>query len=89
MYRKKLTSDSLSTHGFLGAKIPIPPSIQGCTVLQNLYLQDNLLTGGLEPLRGCTALQWLFLHTNQLMGGLEPLRGCTALQNLFLSTTTS
>ena len=51
----------------------------------NHELSENLLTGGLEPLRSCTALQWLKLGGNQLTGGLEPLRGCTALRELDLS----
>ena len=48
-------------------------------------LSENLLTGGLEPLRSCTALQWLKLGGNQLTGTLEPLRGCTALRELDVS----
>ena len=50
--------------------------------LQVLDMNDNQLTGGLEPLQSCAALQELFLNANQLAGGLEPLRGCTALQQL-------
>ena len=52
--------------------------------LQVLDMNDNQLTGGLEPLQSCAALQELFLNANQLAGGLEPLRGCTALQQLDL-----
>ena len=47
--------------------------------LEELRLQGNQLTGGLEPLRGCTALKMLGLQGNRLTGGLEPLRGCTVL----------
>ena len=47
--------------------------------LEELRLQGNQLTGGLEPLRGCTALKTLGLQGNRLTGGLEPLRGCTVL----------
>ena len=54
--------------------------------LQALYLENNQLSGGLEPLksRGCTMLRVLDLQSNQLTGGLELLRGCKALQQLNL-----
>ena len=48
-------------------------------------MQNNHLTGGLEPLRGFTALTILSLNGNTLTGGLEPLRGCAALQKLYLA----
>ena len=41
--------------------------------MRELFLDNNQLTGGLEPLRGCMALQELFLESNQLTGRLEPL----------------
>ena len=47
-------------------------------------MQNNHLTGGLEPLRGFTALTILSLNGNTLTGGLEPLRGCAALLELYL-----
>ena len=52
--------------------------------LQVLDMNDNQLTGGLEPLQSCAALQELFLNANQLAGGLEPLSGCTGLTKLLL-----
>ena len=51
--------------------------------LQELHLNGNQVTGGLEPLSGCTGLTKLLLYANHfLTGGLEPLQGCTALQTL-------
>ena len=53
--------------------------------LQELHLNGNQLTGGLEPLSGCTGLKKLLLYANRfLTGGLELLRGCTVLQELSL-----
>ena len=52
------------------------------TPCRELFLHDNQLSGGLEPLRGCTALLTLHLDNNQLTGGLEPIRGCKVLQEL-------
>ena len=61
--------------------------LRGCTALQVLNLNNNLLNGGLGPLRGYTALRKLDLSFNQmghLTDGLEPLRGCKALCELSL-----
>ena len=52
--------------------------------LQELQLNTNQFTGGLEPLRACKALQELRMNRNQFTGGLEPLRGFTVLHTLDL-----
>ena len=52
--------------------------------LEELLLDNNELTGGLEPLLGCTALWDLDLSCNKLSGTLEPLRSCPMLEELNL-----
>jgi len=39
-----------------------------------IYLSNNNITGGLEPLQGCTALLELYMSYNQLNGNLDPLK---------------
>jgi len=69
---------------FCGLQGPLPKL--RLPALQVLDLDDNDMSGSLEPLGGCTALLQLTLSRNQLTGGLEPLRGCTALEMLHLSS---
>ena len=74
-----LTTLHLQNSGLRGAlpELRLP-------ALEELLLDNNELTGGLEPLQGCTALYDLDLSVNKLSGTLEPLRGCTELEELNL-----
>merc|ERR1740130_1216625 len=62
-----LTTLHLQNSGLRGAlpELRLP-------ALEELLLDNNELTGGLEPLRGCTELSELSLATNLLTGSLEP-----------------
>ena len=45
-------------------------------------LENNQLTGSLEPLAACTALNQVALDSNQLTGSLEPLMQLEHLKQL-------
>ena len=53
--------------------------------VQELFMDHNSLTGGLEPLLSCTALRVIQLRHNKLTGGLGPLQSCKALRALFMT----
>ena len=53
--------------------------------VQELCMDHNSLTGGLEPLLSCTALRVIQLKDNKLTGGLGPLQSCKALRGLFMN----
>ena len=54
MYRKTLTSDSLSTYGFFEQKLPTPPSSAARPESSFLFLERYPTTpSGVPPCQGC------------------------------------
>ena len=72
-----LTHLDLSRNRLTG---PVPAWLGGLTALQQIYLQDNELSGSIPDLSGLTGLTHLDLSRNGLTGPIPAwLNGLTAL----------
>jgi len=75
-------SDSLQQLGFDVNQFSgiIPSSLGNCQNLQNLFLQKNRLTGGLDAIGTLTSLQLAYLSVNKISGTVP--QGLTSAANL-------